>query len=77
MFKKILVAGAILGTAAYLLRDKIAEGYTFLEERFLTWAAEDSTEDEAEENPNYRAWGRATVPEGTDGFPVGKRHEEE
>lgn len=69
MFKKILVAGAIVATAAYLLRDKIAEGFTYVEERFLTWAAEDPTEDE-------ETVFRGTAPVDPDRFPVGKRHEE-
>lgn len=69
MFKKILVAGILAGTVAYMLRDKIAEGYLFLEERLLTWAAEDPTE---EADTVYRG----TAPVDPDRFPVGKRHEE-
>ena len=72
MFSKILVAGAIVATAAYLLRDKIAEGFAYVEERFLTWAAEDGTEDEETETVF-----RGTAPVDPDRYPVGNRHGEE
>ena len=68
MFKKILVVGLVAGAAAYFLRDKIVEGFTFLEGKFLGWAAEDPTEDET---PTFR--GTAPVPDLTDSYPVGKR----
>jgi hypothetical protein len=71
MFKKILVAGLVVGTVAYALRDKIAEGFAYVEERFLTWAAEDGTEDEPD------TVFRGTAPVDPDRYPVGKRHDEE
>lgn len=64
--KAILAIFATAGVAAYLLRDKLAEGVVALQEKFQTWV-EDQAKDEPEPGPD-----RSTFPEDVQGYKVGQ-----